>query len=137
MTGAPFLEQFCSLQFCEACNVSTKTVPWSDVAVMYRTAGIDRDIPKCTQSRYRRLKKKTKLHGLSPRANYTDRATAACRRSDCQLLRIEGGCHVVSVTDPYDRILGFLDRSRYYQVAPQFVLTRLSAPRSSPTNFFL
>jgi hypothetical protein len=32
---------------------------------------------------------KKKLHGLSPRANYTDRATAACRRSDCQLLRIE------------------------------------------------
>jgi hypothetical protein len=31
-----------------------------------------------------------KLHGLSPRANYTDRATAACRRSNCQLLRIEG-----------------------------------------------
>jgi hypothetical protein len=31
------------------------------------------------------LKKKIKLHGLSPRANYTDRATAACRRSDCQL----------------------------------------------------
>jgi hypothetical protein len=30
---------------------------------------------------------KNKLHGLSPRANYTDRATAACRRSDCQLLR--------------------------------------------------
>jgi hypothetical protein len=30
------------------------------------------------------------LHGLSPRANYTDRATAACQRSDCQLLRIEG-----------------------------------------------
>jgi hypothetical protein len=36
------------------------------------------------------IKTKTKLHGLSPRANYTDRATAACRRSDCQLLRIEG-----------------------------------------------
>jgi hypothetical protein len=31
-----------------------------------------------------------KLHGLSPRANYTDRATAACRHSNCQLLRIEG-----------------------------------------------
>jgi hypothetical protein len=30
-----------------------------------------------------------KLHGLSPRTNYTDRATAACRRSDCQLLRIK------------------------------------------------
>jgi hypothetical protein len=34
--------------------------------------------------------KKKKLHGLSPRANYTDRATAACRQSDCQLLWIEG-----------------------------------------------
>jgi hypothetical protein len=33
---------------------------------------------------------KNKLHGLSPRANYTDRATAACRRTDCQLLRIKG-----------------------------------------------
>jgi hypothetical protein len=35
-------------------------------------------------------KLKTKLHGLSPRANYTDRAAATCRRSECQLLRIEG-----------------------------------------------
>jgi hypothetical protein len=34
--------------------------------------------------------KTKKLHGLSPRANYTDLATAACRRSDCQLLRTEG-----------------------------------------------
>jgi hypothetical protein len=33
---------------------------------------------------------KTKLQGLSPRANYTDRATAAYRRSDCQFVRIEG-----------------------------------------------
>jgi hypothetical protein len=60
-------------------------------------------------------KSKTKLHGLSPRANYNDRATAACRRSHCQLLRIKG-CHVVSVTDPYGRILGFLDRSRYFSI---------------------
>jgi hypothetical protein len=31
------------------------------------------------------------------------------------------GCHVVSVTDPYGRILGFQGRSRYFffQVAPQ------------------
>jgi hypothetical protein len=33
---------------------------------------------------------KNKLHGLSPQANYTDSATAVCRRSDCQLLRIKG-----------------------------------------------
>jgi 3-dehydroquinate dehydratase len=31
-----------------------------------------------------------KLHCLSPRANYTDRVTATCRRSVCQLLRIVG-----------------------------------------------
>jgi hypothetical protein len=36
------------------------------------------------------LELKTKLRGLSPQANYTDRATAACRRSWCQLLLIEG-----------------------------------------------
>jgi hypothetical protein len=26
------------------------------------------------------------------------------------------GCHVVSVTDPYSLILGFLDRSRYFSI---------------------
>jgi hypothetical protein len=51
---------------------------------------------------------KTKHHGLSPRANYTNRATAACRRSYCQLFA-DRGCHVVSVTEPYGRILSFLD----------------------------
>jgi hypothetical protein len=27
---------------------------------------------------------------ITKEKNYTDRATASCRRSDCQLLRIEG-----------------------------------------------
>jgi hypothetical protein len=48
------------------------------------------------------------LRGLSPQANYTDRATAACRRVPTSAAR---GCHVVSVTDPYGRILKFLDRN--------------------------
>jgi hypothetical protein len=26
------------------------------------------------------------------------------------------GCHVISVTDPYGRILDFLDRSRYFSI---------------------
>jgi hypothetical protein len=36
-------------------------------------------------------------------------------------LFVDRGCHVESVTDPYGRIPGFLDRSRYFffQVAPQ------------------
>jgi hypothetical protein len=52
---------------------------------------------------------KTELRCLSPQANYTDRATAACRRSQCQLLLREG------VAWSAQRIhtavnLGFLDR---------------------------
>jgi hypothetical protein len=61
------------------------------------------------------LKLKTKLHGLSPRATYTDRETAARRRSDCQLFA-DRGCYVVSVTDPYGRILGYIDRNRYFSI---------------------
>jgi hypothetical protein len=63
---------------------------------------------------------KKNLHGLSPRANYTDRATASCRRSDCQLFA-DRGCHVVIVTDSYGRIIRFSRQEPllFYQVAPQ------------------
>jgi hypothetical protein len=53
------------------------------------------------------------LHGLSPRANYTDRAIAACQRSKCQLFA-DRGCRLVIVTDHHGRILGFLDRRYIY-----------------------
>jgi hypothetical protein len=47
------------------------------------------------------------LRGLSPQANYTDRHLSA------KLVPTfaDRGCHVVSVTDPYGHILGFLDRT--------------------------
>jgi hypothetical protein len=81
---------------------------------------------------------KTKLHCLSPRANYTDRATAACRRSDCQLVRIRR-CHLVSVTDPSGRISRFSRQEPllFYQVAPQFVLTRLECTPFQTHYIFL
>jgi hypothetical protein len=44
------------------------------------------------------ITKQDKLRGLSPRANYTDRATAACQRSYCQPLRMEV-CRVVNAAD--------------------------------------
>jgi hypothetical protein len=52
----------------------------------------------------------------------TDRATAAFRRSQCLVLRIV--CYVVSVTDPYDCIIGFLDRNLFFffPVPPQLHL---------------
>jgi hypothetical protein len=57
------------------------------------------------------------LRGPRPRENYTDRATAAKLVSTYA----DRGRNVVSVTGPYGRIIGFLDRSRYFlfQVAPQ------------------
>jgi hypothetical protein len=60
-------------------------------------------------------RKKTPLPE-SAREVYTDWATSSYRRNQrCTC------CHVVSVTDPYARILGFLDRSRnfFFQVVPQ------------------
>jgi hypothetical protein len=64
--------------------------------------------------------KKTKLQGFSQQPNYADRATAACQRSYCQLLRIEDVTWSVQRT-PMAVNLGFLDWSRYFsiQVAPQ------------------
>jgi hypothetical protein len=60
-----------------------------------------------------------KLHGLSPRANYTDQATATCRQSDCQLLRIRvpRGQHDGSLR-PYSRF-SRQEPLLFYQVAPQ------------------
>jgi hypothetical protein len=56
--------------------------------------------------------KKKKLRGLSPQANYTDRATAAV--GEVVPAFAGRGCYVVSATDPTAVNLGFLDRSRYF-----------------------
>jgi hypothetical protein len=53
--------------------------------------------------------------------------SAKYRPSDCLLSAklvltfADRGCHMVSVTDPYGRVLGFLDQTRYvfFQVDPQ------------------
>jgi hypothetical protein len=57
---------------------------------------------------------KTKHRGLSPQANYIYRAPLVGEVS-------ANFCRVVSETDPYGRILGFLDLNRhvFFQVAPQ------------------
>jgi hypothetical protein len=58
---------------------------------------------------------------------WTESASELYRTSDCRLSAklvktfADRGCQVVSLTDPYGGILGFLARSRYFffQVAPQ------------------
>jgi hypothetical protein len=42
------------------------------------------------KNRQQVIKNETELRFFRPRANYTDRATATCGRSYCQILRMEG-----------------------------------------------
>jgi hypothetical protein len=44
---------------------------------------------------------------------------------------------VVSVTDPYGRIVGFLDTATFLSSSSSVVFTSLSEPRSRRTTFFL
>jgi hypothetical protein len=45
-------------------------------------------------------------------------------------------CHVVSVTDPYGRILGFLDRSRYFSIKWLFSCTHEAEWTTFQTQYF-
>jgi hypothetical protein len=53
---------------------------------------------------------------------WSDSASELYRPSDRRLsvkwlpTFADKGCHMISVTDPYARILGFLDRSRYFSI---------------------
>jgi hypothetical protein len=53
---------------------------------------------------------------------WSESVSELCRPSDRRLLTkwlptfAYRGCHVVSVTDPYGHILGFLGRSRYFSI---------------------
>jgi hypothetical protein len=46
------------------------------------------------------------------------------------------GCHVVSVTDPYGRILGLLDRSRYFSIKYLLSCTHEAEWTPFQTNYF-
>jgi hypothetical protein len=47
-------------------------------------------VPSFISQRLFEMYSNKKLLGFCPRANYTNRATAPCQRSYCQLLQIEG-----------------------------------------------
>jgi hypothetical protein len=67
----------------------------------------------------------TKLREFNPQANYTDRATAVCRRNLCQHFR---ECCVVSARYRFSKPRALLFHSNSSSV----VFTRLSGPSSSP-----
>jgi hypothetical protein len=75
-----------------------------------------------------------KLRGLIPQAKYTDRATAACRRSQCQTFAGRECIAWSAQQIPTAVNFGYLDRSRYFfiQVAPQLSSRGWVGPVSDP-----
>jgi hypothetical protein len=69
--------------------VAYKRILYILTSVMNKVRGLHQEHVSPVSMQQLNIRKK-KLHCLSPRANYTDPATAACQRSDCQLFRIEG-----------------------------------------------
>jgi hypothetical protein len=86
------------------------------------------------RSTFFKTNKQNKLRGLSPRANYTDRATAACRRNDCQLLRIEGATWSAWRIPTAVFSIFQTGAATFLSSSSSVVLTRLGGPRSRPTT---
>jgi hypothetical protein len=83
---------------------------------------------------YRICNKQTNSVALSPRANYTDWATATCRRNLMSTLWIEG-CRVVSASDPLRSLISVSrpEPLLFFQVAPHLLSQGLSGPRTRST----
>jgi hypothetical protein len=68
------------------------------------------------------VKTPTKLTTTKKQTPWSESASELYRPSDRRLSAkrlptfADKGCNVVSVTDPFGRILGFLDRSRYFSI---------------------
>jgi hypothetical protein len=62
------------------------------------------------------LRKLTKLTPWPQSASELYRPSNRRLLAKLLLTSADRGCHVVSVTDPYGRILGFLEWSRYFSV---------------------
>jgi hypothetical protein len=90
---------------------------------------------KSTRITKKKKKLKTELCGFSPQANGTDRLTAACQRSWCQLLQIEGLTWSVQWI-PTAVNLHFLDLEPLLSnsSSSSVILTRLSGTHHRPTT---
>jgi hypothetical protein len=94
------------------------------------------DVLQSKHLSFRLIFLKTELRGLSP-----NERTVPTERSpfvgEVSAKFADRGCQAVSVTDPYGRILGFLDRDRYFffQVAPQLYSRGWVDPVPDPLLF--
>jgi hypothetical protein len=108
---------------CEKCivDIALFVVYFTTISVSnYRTI-VEGWIRKDLKGNDHGLKLKTKLHILSPQANYTDRLSDRRLLAKLVPTLADRGCRVVSATIPPTVVnFGFLDRSRYsLEIAPQ------------------
>jgi hypothetical protein len=99
---------------CTSASLSTTTWRHMKEWIIFPALYGSRSPSQCSED------KKTKLHGLSLRANYIN-PSDRCLSTKLVPTFADRGCHVVRGSDPYGRILGFLDRIHYFffQVASQ------------------
>jgi hypothetical protein len=73
-------------------------------------------IPKYMTNSNVKKKKKKKKNPWPESASELYRPSDRCLSAKWLPTFADTGCHVVSMTDPYGRILGFLGRSRYFSI---------------------
>jgi hypothetical protein len=126
---------------CRTCNVSILYSQSVMILRISRTTQLKRaGVPSCMFHVHALGTSGTcsnkKLHGLSPRANYTDRATAACRRSVANFCgyRVPRGQRDGFLW-PYSRF-SRQEPLLFYQVAPQLYSRGSVDPVPDPLLFF-
>jgi hypothetical protein len=81
------------------------------------------------------------MHDLHKKTQCPESASELYRPSDRRLSAkllptfADRGCHVVSVTDPYVSIVGFLDRSRYFFFQAALIYTHEAKWAPFQTNY--
>jgi hypothetical protein len=121
------------------CSLDVRFIPnWEDVCVdsCHGRCVLLLVVPLPPDGNPSAVKIKKKLHGLSQRANYTDRATAASRRSGCQLLRIKDATWSAWRIPTAVFSVFQTGAATFLSSSSWIVLTRLSGPRSRPTTCF-
>jgi hypothetical protein len=96
------------------------------------------DVPLSFSLRYSTIE----LQNNNKKTPWSDSASELYRPSDRRLSAkwystfADRGWHVVSVTDPYGRILGFIDRSRYFSIKDHFSCTHEAEWTPFQTHYF-
>jgi hypothetical protein len=102
LAGVPKDIWLSASHWCVSCRCGLSSTPWRLVLGLV-----------CSRPRWDQCQTQTP---------WSESASEVYRPSDRRLSAkwlptfADKGCHVVSVTDPYDRTLGFLDRSRYFSI---------------------